>query len=66
MMKKEIILIGQQLSVGDITETEAIKELLLLLGVGQMLRRIKNHSNMYGYPSKSFRIKLNKFIKKYC
>lgn len=65
-MKNEIIFIAQQLINEDITEKEAIRELLILFGVSNMLRRLKNHAEIHSYPSKSFKVKLKKFISNYC
>jgi hypothetical protein len=65
-MKNEIIFIAEQLNCGDISEKEAIRELLVLFGVSNILRRLKNHAEIYSYPSKSFKLKLKKFISDYC
>ena len=65
-MKEQILQISDKLRNGEISDKEAQKQFLFLFGVSNMLRRLKNHAEIYGYPTKSFKQKLKKFISNYC
>lgn len=65
-MKEQILEIADKLRSGEISNKEAQKQFLLLFGVSNMLRRLKNHAEIYSYPSESFKKKLKRFIRNYC
>lgn len=65
-VKSLIIRIANELENDKINEVEAISQLLKLFRVSSMLRRLKNHCDLYGYPSKSFAKRVKDFISKYC
>lgn len=65
-MKEQILEIADKLRDGEISNNEAQKRFLFLFGVSNMLRRLKNHAEIYSYPSESFKQKLKIFIINYC
>lgn len=65
-MKEQMLQIADKLRNGEISDKEAQKQFLFLFGVNNMLRRLKNHAEIYSYPSESFKQKLKRFISNYC
>lgn len=64
-MKEEIIYIGMELADENMTEKEAVHRLLDMLNVGHMFRKFLGLADENERPSRTFKSKVRKFLKKY-